>query len=160
MTIHLAHFSVKQYILCNMPAQGGLLMANERLRASSEAFQSNILAKLCLRYLNFRMRGKNLSSCRAVQSNGHSETMPRDHGITILERVVQTTKKSLNSLMNSLALITGTGSHGKFGSTLMTTNQRCLNLKEKLLRLTHYSTCHFLGFETLLYTSLKKRNWA
>jgi ankyrin repeat protein len=54
MTIHLAHFSVKQYILCNMPAQGGLLTANERLRASSEAFQSNILAKLCLRYLNFR----------------------------------------------------------------------------------------------------------
>jgi ankyrin repeat protein len=54
MTIHLAHFSVKQYILCNMPAQGGLLMVNERLRASSEAFQSNVLAKLSLRYLNFR----------------------------------------------------------------------------------------------------------
>jgi ankyrin repeat protein len=53
MTIHLAHFSVKQYILCNMPAQG-LLMVNERLRASSETFQSNTLAKLCLRYLNFR----------------------------------------------------------------------------------------------------------
>jgi hypothetical protein len=54
MTIHLAHFSAKQYILCNMPAQGGLLIVNERLRASSEAFQSNILAKLCLRYLNFQ----------------------------------------------------------------------------------------------------------
>ena len=54
MTIHLAHFSVKQYILCNMPAQGGLLMVNERLRASNETFQSNVLAKLCLRYLNFQ----------------------------------------------------------------------------------------------------------
>ncbi|KAH6676757.1 hypothetical protein B0J14DRAFT_360351 [Halenospora varia] len=54
MTIHLAHFSVKQYILCNMPAQRGLLIANERLHGSSEAFQSNVLAKLCLRYLNFQ----------------------------------------------------------------------------------------------------------
>jgi hypothetical protein len=53
MTIHLAHFSVKQYILCNMPAQGGLLISNKRLCTSSETFQSNILAKLCLRYLNF-----------------------------------------------------------------------------------------------------------
>lgn len=54
MTVYLAHFSVRQYIICNMPAQGGLLMVNERLRASSEIFQSNELAKLCLRYLNFR----------------------------------------------------------------------------------------------------------
>ena len=54
MTIHLAHFSVKQYILHNIPAQEGLPMANVRLRASNETFQSNILAKLCLRYLNFR----------------------------------------------------------------------------------------------------------
>jgi ankyrin repeat protein len=54
VTICLAHFSVKQYILCNMPAQGGLLIPNERLRTSAETFQSNILAKLCLRYLNFQ----------------------------------------------------------------------------------------------------------
>jgi ankyrin repeat protein len=54
MTLHLAHFSIKQYILCNMPGQGGLLAVNERLRSSSESFQSNILAKLCLRYLNFQ----------------------------------------------------------------------------------------------------------
>ena len=36
MTIHLAHFSVRQYIICNMPAQGRMLMVNERLHASSE----------------------------------------------------------------------------------------------------------------------------
>ncbi|RDW85385.1 hypothetical protein BP5796_03710 [Coleophoma crateriformis] len=53
-TIHLAHFSVKQYILCNMSAQGGLLPANEQLRATNEAFQSNIVANMCLRYLNLR----------------------------------------------------------------------------------------------------------
>jgi archaellum biogenesis ATPase FlaH len=46
MTIHLAHFSVRQYIICNMPAQGRMLMVNERLHASSEILQSNILAKL------------------------------------------------------------------------------------------------------------------
>lgn len=54
MTIHLAHFSVKQYILYHMPVREGLLMGNERLRASSETFQNNLLAKLYLRYLNFR----------------------------------------------------------------------------------------------------------
>ncbi|KAH8592643.1 prion-inhibition and propagation-domain-containing protein, partial [Bisporella sp. PMI_857] len=54
MTIHLAHFSVKQYILCNMPSQGGILMRNEQICNSAEIFQCNILAKLCLRYLNFR----------------------------------------------------------------------------------------------------------
>ena len=54
MTIHLAHFSVKQYVLCNLPLQGELLILNERLRTSSETSQSNMLAKLCLRYLNFR----------------------------------------------------------------------------------------------------------
>src|SRR5436190_167957 len=54
MTIHLAHFSVRQYILCKMPAQDGLLLTNERLRIANEAAQSNILSKLCLRYLNTR----------------------------------------------------------------------------------------------------------
>jgi len=54
MTIHLAHFSVKQYVLCKLPIQGELLILNERLRTSSETSQSNMLAKLCLRYLNFR----------------------------------------------------------------------------------------------------------
>lgn len=48
MTIHLAHFSVKQYILCNMPSQGGLLRVNERLCASSETFQSNVFSSLGL----------------------------------------------------------------------------------------------------------------
>src|SRR6266487_5496341 len=104
------------------------------------------------------MCGKNLSNFKAIQTNGHSETMPQDHGISILKRVVQTTKKSLNSLIHSLALTMGTRSHGKSGSILITTNQRCLNLREKLLRLTHYSTRHFLGFKTLLYTSLRKQN--
>ncbi|RYP68260.1 hypothetical protein DL771_006762 [Monosporascus sp. 5C6A] len=52
-TVHLAHFSVKQYLLCNITARGDLL-ANEILRASNEAIESTALAKLCLRYINFR----------------------------------------------------------------------------------------------------------
>jgi ankyrin repeat protein len=54
MMIRLAHFSVKQYILCKMPVQDGLLILNEQLRLSNEANQSNILAILCLRYLNYK----------------------------------------------------------------------------------------------------------
>jgi hypothetical protein len=53
MTIHFAHFSAREYIIRNIPAEGGLLMVNERLWASNEMFQNNILAKLCLRHLNF-----------------------------------------------------------------------------------------------------------
>ncbi|KAH7308871.1 hypothetical protein BKA65DRAFT_361242, partial [Rhexocercosporidium sp. MPI-PUGE-AT-0058] len=53
MTLHLAHFSVKQYVLSNMPDLGGLFTANKQLRVSNETFQSNVLAKLCLRYLKF-----------------------------------------------------------------------------------------------------------
>ncbi|KAH7123389.1 hypothetical protein B0J13DRAFT_531505 [Dactylonectria estremocensis] len=52
-TVHLTHFSVKQYLLCNIPAQGKRLLANESLRASNEAIESTVLAKLCLRYINF-----------------------------------------------------------------------------------------------------------
>ena len=69
------------------------------------------------------MRSKYLSNCGAVQSNRHSKPTPLDHSITILERVVQTTKKSLNWLMHSLAL-TRTRSHGKSSLILIMTNQK------------------------------------
>jgi predicted ATPase len=49
MTIRLSHFSVKQYILLKISSQSGLLLANEPLR---ESYESNVLATLCLRYLN------------------------------------------------------------------------------------------------------------
>lgn len=51
-TLHLTHFSVKEYILALMPAFGTDLIADERLRASNERTQNNILAAVCLRYLN------------------------------------------------------------------------------------------------------------
>lgn len=51
-TVHLAHFSVKQYHLCNITARGDLL-ADESLRASNEALESTLLAKLCLGYISF-----------------------------------------------------------------------------------------------------------
>ncbi|KAI1384141.1 uncharacterized protein F4822DRAFT_62342 [Hypoxylon trugodes] len=51
LTIHLTHFSVRQYILCCMPAPGDELLPNEQLRAGNEKVQSNVLAIICLRYL-------------------------------------------------------------------------------------------------------------
>ncbi|KAH7125015.1 hypothetical protein B0J13DRAFT_484360, partial [Dactylonectria estremocensis] len=53
-TVHLTHFSVKQYILRNILARETPLLANESLRASNEAIESSRLAQLCLRYINFR----------------------------------------------------------------------------------------------------------
>jgi hypothetical protein len=52
--IYLVYFSVKQYILYNIPAQEGLLITDIRLRASNKTLQNNILAKLCFCYLNFQ----------------------------------------------------------------------------------------------------------
>ncbi|RYO99304.1 hypothetical protein DL763_001583 [Monosporascus cannonballus] len=53
-TVHLTHFSAKQYLLCNIPIQETLLLDNESLRASNEVIENTRLAKLCLRYINFR----------------------------------------------------------------------------------------------------------
>ncbi|KAJ8132125.1 hypothetical protein O1611_g1496 [Lasiodiplodia mahajangana] len=51
-TIHLTHFSVKQYILCHMHIDTTGLLANQRLVSSNESIQNNVLAKACVRYLN------------------------------------------------------------------------------------------------------------
>ncbi|KAI1420295.1 prion-inhibition and propagation-domain-containing protein [Xylaria sp. FL1777] len=51
-TIHLTHFSVRQYILCQMPAHTADLISNEQLRSSNESIQNNLLAIACLRYLD------------------------------------------------------------------------------------------------------------
>jgi ankyrin repeat protein len=53
-TIHLTHFSVKQYFIHRISDDGNLLIANETLRVSHEAVENLSLAKLCLRYMNFR----------------------------------------------------------------------------------------------------------
>ncbi|KAH8742918.1 prion-inhibition and propagation-domain-containing protein, partial [Diaporthe sp. PMI_573] len=49
-TVHLTHFSVKQYLLCNLPMPGWI-RENERLRGE---YQNTLLAKACLYYINFR----------------------------------------------------------------------------------------------------------
>ncbi|KAI2627734.1 hypothetical protein GGR54DRAFT_429923 [Hypoxylon sp. NC1633] len=53
LTIHLPHFSVKQYLLCHMPTLGGQLSINEQLQYSNEKKECNILAITCLRYLSY-----------------------------------------------------------------------------------------------------------
>ncbi|KAH6959661.1 hypothetical protein BKA56DRAFT_449510, partial [Ilyonectria sp. MPI-CAGE-AT-0026] len=49
-TVHLTHFSVKQYLLCNLPTPDGI-RENERLR---DEYQNTLLAKACLHYINFQ----------------------------------------------------------------------------------------------------------
>jgi hypothetical protein len=51
MTVHLAHFSVKQYVIRHLSIPG-LMDLNQNLR-SGEAIQSNELGKTCLLYLSF-----------------------------------------------------------------------------------------------------------
>ncbi|KAK1688666.1 hypothetical protein BDP55DRAFT_536367, partial [Colletotrichum godetiae] len=53
-TIHLTHFTVKEYILINLAAQAAPLAANEHLQASFIALQSTELARICLCYVNYQ----------------------------------------------------------------------------------------------------------
>ncbi|ORY56379.1 ankyrin-1, partial [Pseudomassariella vexata] len=53
-TVHLTHFSVRQYLVSNMSAPGSSIVANERVWSFNEAFQNSQLGRLCLRYVNFR----------------------------------------------------------------------------------------------------------
>ncbi|GAP82969.2 putative NACHT nucleoside triphosphatase [Rosellinia necatrix] len=59
-TIHLTHFSVRQYILCHMLSHGTNLVINEQLRASNESIHNNALAQTCLRYLTLDQTWKKL----------------------------------------------------------------------------------------------------
>ncbi|KAI0199187.1 prion-inhibition and propagation-domain-containing protein [Astrocystis sublimbata] len=67
-TLHLSHFSVRQYIICHMPASPGELIINEQLRSSNEAIQSNILAKTCIHYLNCRDVWRDIGQQERVNS--------------------------------------------------------------------------------------------
>ncbi|KAM0416002.1 hypothetical protein ACHAPT_013029 [Fusarium lateritium] len=52
-TVHLPHFSVRQYLLCQLPVPGWILQ-NDRLQLSHEKLQNTVLAKACLQYVNLR----------------------------------------------------------------------------------------------------------
>ncbi|OQD95097.1 hypothetical protein PENSOL_c022G07167 [Penicillium solitum] len=49
-TVHLAHFTVKEYLLCNLPVQGRLLQLNSSLKFSTEGMENTLAAKMCLCY--------------------------------------------------------------------------------------------------------------
>ncbi|KAJ5426965.1 hypothetical protein N7465_002035 [Penicillium sp. CMV-2018d] len=51
-TVHLAHFTVKEYLLCNLPVQGGLLQLNSGLKFSTEGMENTLAAKMCLCYVD------------------------------------------------------------------------------------------------------------
>jgi ankyrin repeat protein/archaellum biogenesis ATPase FlaH len=48
-TVHLAHFTVKQYLILQIPIK--TLEPNERLRKATERMHSTVLARLCLAYV-------------------------------------------------------------------------------------------------------------
>ncbi|EXK76010.1 hypothetical protein FOQG_19228 [Fusarium oxysporum f. sp. raphani 54005] len=50
-TVHLPHFSVKQYLLYHLPMPGWILQ-NDRLQTSHEKSQNTVLAKACLQYVS------------------------------------------------------------------------------------------------------------
>jgi hypothetical protein len=52
-TVHLLHFSVKQYLLYHLPMPGWIL-ENDRLQTSHEKLQNTMLAKACLQYISLR----------------------------------------------------------------------------------------------------------
>ncbi|KAJ5608079.1 hypothetical protein N7537_004698 [Penicillium hordei] len=51
-TVHLAHFTVKEYLLCNLPVQGRLLQLNSSLKFSTEGMENTLAAKMCLCYVD------------------------------------------------------------------------------------------------------------
>ncbi|CAI7664301.1 unnamed protein product [Penicillium pancosmium] len=51
-TVHLAHFSVKEYLLRNLNGQGGVLRTNASLIKSIEIMENTLLAKMCLCYVD------------------------------------------------------------------------------------------------------------
>ncbi|KAJ6439237.1 ankyrin repeat domain-containing protein 52 [Purpureocillium lavendulum] len=52
-TVHLPHFSVRQYLLYQLPTPGWIRQ-NDTLRTSYEQLQNTLLAKACLQYVSFR----------------------------------------------------------------------------------------------------------
>ncbi|BCS30162.1 uncharacterized protein APUU_80465S [Aspergillus puulaauensis] len=51
-TLHLTHFSVKEYLLRNIPTQRRVLQLNASLTQSTDAIESMVLARKCLRFVN------------------------------------------------------------------------------------------------------------
>ncbi|KAI3573927.1 hypothetical protein IWW34DRAFT_810160 [Fusarium oxysporum f. sp. albedinis] len=52
-TVHLPHFSIKQYLLYHLPMPGWILQ-NDGLQTSHEKLQNTVLAKACLQYVSLR----------------------------------------------------------------------------------------------------------
>ncbi|CAG9986134.1 unnamed protein product [Clonostachys byssicola] len=53
MTVHVTHFSVRQYLLQKISGTIQVLGANGRLQASNEVLENTLLAKRCLQYIQF-----------------------------------------------------------------------------------------------------------
>ncbi|KAI5923994.1 hypothetical protein F4810DRAFT_719575 [Camillea tinctor] len=69
LTVHLTIFSVRQYILCRQLALSSHLLLEEKLRSRNKLVQNNILAPMCVRYLD----------CKQTWDEAHSRQNKRIH---------------------------------------------------------------------------------
>jgi hypothetical protein len=80
-TVHLPHFTIRQYLLRNLPPARGSWQ-NNHLRISQEQFQHVQLAKTCLRYVSICRVWQNVSSCPStigVCFRGYAATTWHQH---------------------------------------------------------------------------------
>jgi hypothetical protein len=64
-TIHLKHFSVRQYFLSNTSGQGESITANARLWAWNTTIDNTRLSILCIHYINYQTVWKEESSVKS-----------------------------------------------------------------------------------------------
>lgn len=71
-TLHLTHFTVKQYVLLKLPVPSSQLIANSSLMLSNELVQNNILAEACLRYIRIAGLRDSTQHGKAIGNAGQS----------------------------------------------------------------------------------------
>ncbi|VUC29575.1 unnamed protein product [Clonostachys rosea] len=65
-TIHIAHFSIKEYLICRLPIRN--LRSNETLRVSNERAHRSFLCRLCLVYITCRTSWDDTKSTHFTKS--------------------------------------------------------------------------------------------
>lgn len=71
-TLHLTHFTVKQYVLLKLPVPASQLIANSSLGISNELVQNNILAEASLRYIGISGIWDSAQHGKAIDNIGRS----------------------------------------------------------------------------------------
>ncbi|CAH0057547.1 unnamed protein product [Clonostachys solani] len=65
-TIHIAHFSIREYLICKLPIKN--LGSNESLRVSNERAHRSFLSRLCLKYITCRSTWNDTGSTNFIKT--------------------------------------------------------------------------------------------